>query len=125
MEMIETRLEGILGVMIPIVAIIGGLSLAFAMAYLKSKERMEMINRGMDVSKMEFPKRRRSPLRSAFTALGVGLGLLVAYVLDRTVLSGGDNVVIYFGCVFLFIGLGRVLSHLLEKNEPNQTEGIL
>lgn len=117
---IETHLEGILGVMVPIVAIVGGLSLAGATMYLRSKERMEMISRGMDVSKFDFPKRKRSPLRGGFMWLGAGVGLLLAYYLCHTVLSGEDNEVIYFGCVALFVGLGLILSHMLDKKDPNE-----
>lgn len=122
MEMVESHIEGILGVMIPIIAIVGGLSLGFAGWYMRYRERMEMINRGMDISRMDFqfPKRQRSPLRSALTFLGVGVGLLVAYVLCHTVITDntGENTVIYVGCAFLFVGLGRVLSHVMEKKGP-------
>jgi peptidoglycan/LPS O-acetylase OafA/YrhL len=126
MEMVESNLEGVLGVMIPIVAIVGGLSLGFAGFYMRYRERMEMINRGMDVSKMEFPKRRRSPLRSALTFLGVGVGLLVAYVLCHTIIAEnpGENVVIYVGCAFLFVGLGRFLTYTIESKNQNNTGGV-
>ena len=123
MEVVEGNIDGILGVMIPIIAIVGGLSLGFAGWYMRYRERMEMINRGMDLSKAEFPKTQRNPLRSALTFLGVGVGLLVAYVLCHTVLAGvgGEHEVIYVGCAFLFVGLGRILSLMLEKKGPADT----
>ena len=126
MEMVDTRLEGVLGLMIPIIAIVGGLSLGFAGWYMRYRERMEMISRGMDISQMEFPKRQRSPLRSALTFLGVGIGLLVAYVLCHTVLANdsGENTVIYVGCAFLFVGLGRMLTFFIEGKNQNNTGGI-
>ncbi len=127
----ETRLEGVLGVMIPIVAIVGGISLAFGSLYLRNRERMEMISRGMDISKlndMGMPKRRRSPLRSGLVVLGAGIGLLLAYVLCNNVIvdkyPGDDHTVIYFGFVATFVGLGLVLSHLLEKKEPEETNKV-
>lgn len=121
------NIEGILGVMIPIVAIVGGISLAFAGVYLRSKERMEMISRGMDLSKANmdmsyWQRRRRSPLRSGLTLLGAGAGVLVAYILCHTVIvdshQGEDHTVIYAGSILTFIGLARILSHMLEKKEP-------
>ena len=36
--------------MIPIVAIVGGISLAFGTIYLRSRERIELISRGVDIS---------------------------------------------------------------------------
>jgi hypothetical protein len=119
-------IQGVLGVMIPIVAIVGGLSLGFAGFYLRYRERMEMISRGIDVSKMEFPKRQRSPLRSALTFLGVGTGLLVAYILCHTVIadSRDENVVIYVGCAFLFVGLGRALTFYIERKNPDNAGGV-
>ena len=115
-----------MGVMIPIVAIVGGLSLALALAYMRNKERMEMISRGMDVSqfdmKFNMGRRRRSPLRSGLVAFGAGVGLLSAYLLCNTVIvdknPGEDHTVIYFGFVATFIGLGLILSYMLEKKEP-------
>ena len=115
-------IQGVLGVMIPIVAIVGGISLAGAIAYMRSKERMEMISRGMDVSKFDtrfdMGRRRRSPLRSGFVWLGAGIGLLLAYYLCHTVFAGQDNQVIYFGTVATFVGLGLLLSHFLDKKDP-------
>jgi hypothetical protein len=128
---IDANLPGILGVMVPIVAIVGGLSFAFASRYLKSKERMEMISRGMDVSAFKdhdltqaiamANSRRKSPLRGGFIFLGVGLGLLLSYWLCHNVFTGEDNEVIYFGVVALFVGVGIILSHLLDKKGPDNT----
>jgi hypothetical protein len=118
----ETNLEGVLGVMIPIVAIVGGISLGFAGFYLRYRERMEMISRGMDVSKLDFPKRRRSPLRRGLTVLGAGIGLLLAYWLCNSGIlktnGNRDEMIIYFGFVATFVGLAMILSHMIEKKEP-------
>jgi hypothetical protein len=127
---LEENIEGILGVMIPIVAIVGGLSLGFAGFYLRSRERMELINRGMDPSQADSSwfdrRRRRSPLRSGLTLLGVGAGLFVAYILCHTVITDGrpgeEHPVIYAGCIVTFIGIARILTYIIEKNEPENTD---
>jgi Na+/melibiose symporter-like transporter len=126
---IGESIQGILGVMIPIVAIVGGLSLGFAGFYLRYRERMEMIARGIDVSKLDYPKRPKNRLRSAFIVLGVGVGLLLAYVLCNTVLANShpdedQQTVIYFGVVITCVGLGMVLSHVLEKKETPQVPDV-
>ena len=120
--LIETRLEGVIGVMIPIVAIVGGISLAMGTIYLKSRERMEMISRGMDVSQFDEPKRKRTrnPLRSGLMVFSAGVGLLLAYYLCHTVFTGDDNGIIYFGVVALFVGVGMIVGQLLEKKDPVQ-----
>ena len=128
----ENNLEGVLGIMVPIVAIIGGISLAFGMSYLRSRERIELISRGVDITKLDNTQkyldyfqrngdhrgRRRSPLRRGLVALGAGAGLLCAYYVSPMILPDGDHTVIYFGFVGVFVGMGLILSFLLERNEP-------
>lgn len=122
------NIQGILGIMVPIVAIVGGLSIAFAGMYMRNRERMEMISRGMDPSKAGTDwsnfqgRRRRSPLRSGLMWLGAGLGLLCGYAFCHGFITdshnGEDQFVIYFGFVAAFVGMGSVISHVLEKKEP-------
>ena len=131
MIQVETNLTSVLGVMVPIVAIVGGIGLALANRYLKSKERMEMISRGMDVSALKDHdvaeaiaygrhRRNRSPLRGGLICLGAGMGLLVSYFLCHTVLRGSEdeNTAVYFGVIAVFVGLALIVSHLLEKKAP-------
>ena len=121
------NLADIIGVMVPLAAVVGGLSLAFAILYLKSKERMEMISRGMDVSALKGMgiadeirrnRRRSIPLRLGLICLGAGFGLLISYGLCHTIFTGDDNPVIYFGVITLFVGVALVVSHMLEKKSP-------
>ncbi len=122
------NIQGILGVMVPIVAIVGGLSLAAASMYLKSRERMEMISRGMDITALEKAaaeargyRRRRSPLSRGLSVLGMGVGLLLAYyVCNSGWVADNDesHTVIYIAFVALFVGLGMVISHLAENKAP-------
>lgn len=133
LQMIDGReLQGILGVMVPIVAIVGGLSLAFAHSYMRSRERLEMISRGMDVSALNNVKnsnwsgRRRSPLRFGMMVFGAGIGLLLSYVLCRSMaINDDDSHVIYGGFVATFVGLGMIISHLVEKKDPLDTGNSL
>ena len=121
------ELQGILGVMIPLTSVVGGISLGFAGFYMRYRERMEMISRGMDPSKFDFPKRKRSPLRAGLIVLGAGLGLLFSYLLCNCGMINADNggqAAISGGCIATFIGLGLILSHMLEKKEPTETDKI-
>jgi hypothetical protein len=129
----DMNIQGILGVMVPIVAIVGGISYATINRYLRSKERMEMISRGIDVSKFDNDydnnpwkgRPRRSNLSSGLSLMGIGVGVLLAFIILNTVLTDqnyhGHRFVIYLGCVFFFWGLARILAHVLEpKDTPKQ-----
>ena len=128
-EINGSDLPGIIGVMIPIVSIVGGLSLGFAGFYWRSRERMEMINRGLDISKLDdTPRRRRSPLRSGLIVLGAGVGLLLAYFLCNSgLINAPDNrsqTAISAGCIATFIGLGMILSHIIESKQPKDADDL-
>ena len=127
------NLAGIFGSLVPIVAIVGGISFALASRYLKSKERMEMISRGMDISaikdydvanEMARSNRRgkRNPLRAGMVWLAVGMGLLLSYYLCHYVLKGSEDesTAIYFGVISIFVGLALVLSHVMYKPEAEK-----
>ena len=104
-----------LGVMIPIVLII---SVAVMVVYLRrfeNQERMAMIEKG--VNPELFSKRQRNPsttLRSALLLIGVGIGFLIGYFLDRTF---DMEEVGYFSMLFIFGGLGLGAAYLIEENK--------
>ena len=123
---VNENLTQVLGVMVPIIAIVGAFSLAFGIRYLKSRERMEMISRGMDISAFKDvdlaatlgKQSKRSPLRSGLVSLGAGLGVLLAYLLCNTVIHGDDKEFIYIAMVAVFVGLALIISHIMEEKKP-------
>ncbi len=102
--------------LVPILTSLGAFALIFGIIYLRTKENMAMIEKGMN------PKQyanRPAPYRSLKTGLlfiGAGLGLLIAYFLDRNMTSG-DNPAIYFSLIAIGGGLGLIASYALEKKE--------
>ncbi len=107
----------------------------FGMRYMRNKENMAMIEKGLDPNiKPERP--RPAPFRNlkwGLLLVGAGLGLFLAYLLDNTVLykvghyvghwSGGDyeangaNVALYFAFIAVGGGLGLITSYRIEKKE--------
>jgi len=113
--------------LVPIALFLGAFSMVFGLRYLMNKERMAMIERGMDPRLQQRPRSR--PLQTLKWGLilsGIGLGLFIAYYLDNFVLSGHENEAIYFGLIALFGGLGLVLSYRFEKShEEKEAAGKL
>ncbi len=110
--------EGTLGVLIPILVPISMFAMVFGIVYLHKRERMAMIERGMD-------PRRHKPVIAPYQTLkwglllaGAGLGLLVSVILVTTCFSNMDEDTkpgIFFGMIALFGGLGLIVSFMMEK----------
>jgi hypothetical protein len=86
----------------------------FGIVYLWRRERMGMIERGMN-PRIDLPK-PHSNLKWGLLLIGAGLGLFIAYLLDRTAFrsSEDDNVAIYFALIAIFGGLGLYVSYVMD-----------
>lgn len=105
-------------ILIPILVPLGAMALAFGLYYLKNKESMSMIEKGMNPK--EFAN-RPAPYRNlkwGLLLVGAGIGLFLAYILNSYVLKvDEDNWVMYFSMIGIFGGLGLILSYRIEKKE--------
>jgi hypothetical protein len=112
-------------------------ALLFGIRYMRNRENMAMIEKGLDPNiKPERP--RPAPFRNlkwGLLLVGAGLGLLCAYLLDNTLLyrlghshhvfsdgnfndeTTGANVAIYFALIAIGGGLGLITSYRIEKKE--------
>lgn len=106
----------VLAIMIPIVAIVGAFTMIVYLRRFENTERMAMIEKGVDPSL--FTKRQRSnssgTLRASLLLIGAGLGLLIAYFLDR---AYDMEQVGYFSMIFVFGGLGLGAAYLVEEKK--------
>ena len=121
-------------ILIPIVMFAGGFAMIFGIVYLRTKQNMAMIEKGMNPKTKG--QHRPTPylnLKWGLLLVGSGLGLLIAYLLDNTLLykvghtvgrwSGGEfetngaNVSIYFALIAIGGGLGLITSYRIEKKE--------
>jgi len=113
------------GIMAGIVISTGFFAMIFGIFYLYKRERMAMIERGMDPRRYKPQSAPFQTLKWALLLIGAGAGLFFAYVLDHTLFSkmgdieDGGNVAIYFALIAIFGGSGLFLSFLMEKKHNN------
>ncbi|HTE00473.1 MAG TPA: DUF6249 domain-containing protein [Mucilaginibacter sp.] len=103
-----------LGVMAGIIISLGFFAMIFGAVYLYRRERMAMIERGMN-PRIDLP-RPHTNLKWGLLLIGAGLGLFIAYLLDRTVFthSEDENVAVYFSLIAIFGGLGLYMSYVMD-----------
>lgn len=94
------------------------LATLFGIRYLKNKENMSLIEKGIN-PKVEAPQKARprpfASLRIGLPLLGAGLGLLLASIIDFNAGRGHDEIVgIYFGLIIALAGLGFYQSYRIE-----------
>jgi hypothetical protein len=111
-----------LGVLIPILVPIAFFAMTFGIVYLYKRERMAMIERGMDPRSYKphvTPSAPYQTLKWGLLLIGSGLGLCLAYIISRSVFQDDDNPAMYFGLIAVFGGLGLFVSYLMEKKDNN------
>ena len=110
------------GMMTGIIISLGFFAMIFGIIYLYKRERMAMIERGMDPRRYKPQSAPYQTLKWGLLLIGAGTGLFLAYLMDRTIFKSmeDDNVAIYFALIAIFGGLGLFLSYRMEKKEmPN------
>ena len=119
-----------LGVMAGILVPIAMFAMIFGIVYLAKRERMAMIERGMDPRRYKPQSAPYQNLKWGLLLIGAGFGLFLAYVLDKTAFSrigemdDGGNSAIYFALIAIFGGTGLFLSYRIEKNEVDKRDKI-
>ena len=106
-----------------IVAIIFGFTYAIVELFVKRKERMAIIEKGIDVPSFNAkPKLGVFALKLGLLFIGVAVGLFLGSVLVETTTIHDESA--YFSMVFLFGGIGLVVSHFLEKKELKELKEL-
>ena len=113
-----------LGIMVPIVLFTGLFAMIFGIYYLRNRERMAMIERGMDPLRQQ-ERNPNSILTWGLLLVGSGLGLFLAYMLDNTLAfaKDPDNPSLYFALVAVFGGAGLFLAYHIQRKENRRLNG--
>jgi hypothetical protein len=111
----------VLGVMVPIVALIGSFVMVVYLRRFENLERMSMIEKGIDPSTFRSRQYRNTsiPLRASLLLIGGGVGLLLGYWLDSMTFM---DEVAYFSMLFICGGIGLGLSYLIEEKKGKENK---
>jgi len=107
----------VLGVMIPIIGIVGAIFLLGYLRKFQNMERMAIIEKGLDPSIFKIERSPSGALRASLLLIGAGIGLLLGYWLDY---SFGMDDVAYFSMIFIFGGIGLGLAYILEEKKNRE-----
>lgn len=116
MEVTSNMIENL----IPIALFLGAFALIFGIRYLSNKEKMAMIERGMDISIRPRPAIAPKPfwsLKFGLLMVGLGIGLIAAlFIAKMTNLTEEESVALYFGFLAICGGAGLIVSYVIEKS---------
>ena len=120
-----------LAIMVAIIVPLALFAMVFGIVYLAKRERMAMIERGMDPRRYKPQSAPFQNLKWGLLLIGSGAGLFFAYLLDNTVFkhlnndyNDGGNVAIYFALIAIFGGFGLFASYLIEKKEADKGDKV-
>ena len=102
---------------------LGAFAMIFGIRYFSNKEKMAMIERGIDPGIKKATPKPFLSLKFGLLLVGLGIGLLIAlftvrgvFGSDMTASEEGQAVAVYFGCIGIFGGLGLIVSYIIEKS---------
>ncbi|MGN8068098.1 DUF6249 domain-containing protein [Mucilaginibacter sp. SG564] len=112
----ETAQLGVLaGILVPL----GFFAMIFGIVYLNKREKLSMIERGMDPRSYKPQSAPYQNLKWGLLLIGSGVGLFLAFILDHTIFRSMDDEAffLYVALIAIFGGAGLVLSYRIEKKE--------
>lgn len=109
--------------LVPITMFAGGFAMIFGIYYLRTRQNLAMIEKGMNPKEFANRPAPYKNLKWALLLIGAGLGLFLAYILDVYILNAGrspqeddgKHVAIYFSLIAIGGGLGLFGSYRMEK----------
>ena len=97
---------------------LGAFGTIFGLFYLRSKENMALIEKGINPKEYTTRPAPYRSLKWGLLLMGAGLGLLLGYIFSEQIMHiDGDNPVMYFSMLAICGGAGLFLSYRIEKKE--------
>ena len=106
-----------------VLTIIFGAIIAIVYLSIRKKERMAMMEKGVDASVFFTPKKGNSyALKYGLLLIGVALGILIGNILATTSAFMYEKEAAYFSMIFLFGGLALVIYYFMAKKMVNDND---
>jgi 4-amino-4-deoxy-L-arabinose transferase-like glycosyltransferase len=104
-------------VLIPILVPLSFFAMVFGLYYIRSRENMAMIAKGMNPKEFNNRPAPYRNLKNGLLLLGAGTGLALAYFITQYVLHDEDNPALWFALIGIGGGIGLISSYRIEKKE--------
>ncbi len=103
-------------VLVPVTLFTGGFAMVFGIVYLRTRQNLAMIEKGMNPKESVSRTSPFKSLKAGLLMLGAGLGLLSAVLIDIFLMPlKTDPVGIYFALISIGGGIGLLVSYMVEK----------
>ena len=104
-------------VLIPILVPLSFFAMVFGLVYIRSRENMSMIEKGLNPKEFANRPAPYRNLKNGLLLLGSGIGLALAYIITQYVLHDEENPALWFALIGIGGGLGLITSYRIEKRE--------
>ena len=113
--------------LVPLVGSVSMFATIFGIVYMRNRENMALIEKGINPRQMSQRPRFYTSLKYGLLICGAGLGLMAAFLIDEfclnhnAVIAGTSELYtrdfpqIYFALISVGGGLGLIISYLVEK----------
>lgn len=109
--------------LVPITMFAGGFAMVFGIYYLRTRQNLAMIEKGMNPKEFANRPAPYKNLKWALLLIGSGVGLFLAYMLDNFMINpnraghheDGSIAAIYFSLIAIGGGMGLFGSYRIEK----------
>ena len=104
--------------LIPITISVGAFAMIYGIVYLKTRENLSMLEKGFNPKEHANRPAPYRNLKWGLLLVGSGLGLLMAYFLDKfLIMDRHDNPALWFALIGIGGGIGLIQSYKIEKKE--------
>ncbi len=105
-----------------VLAIIFGFTYAVIYLLVRKRERMALLEKGVDASYFLNPAKNQSftALKFGLLFIGLAIGIFAGGLLNH--LTPMNQEESYFSMIFLFGGIGLVVNHYMEKAERTELD---
>jgi len=103
--------------LIPILICLGLFAMIFGIVYMKTKENLAMLEKGMNPKEWANRPAPYKNLKWGLLLIGAGIGLTLAYFITQYMLHDYENPTLWIAFTGIGGGLGLVGSYRIEKKE--------